>query len=107
MSTPTTKPTPTARSSRRARSRSWRRARPLHLVRNLRTCYPRFMQIIAKRTLREFWLTHPLAEGSCRLWYARVSRAAWIGPADVKREFGTLVDFVAGSRVIFDLGGNK
>ena len=65
------------------------------------------MQIIAKRTLREFWLTHPLAEGSCRLWYARVSRAACAGPADVKREFGTSVDFVASSRVIFDLGGNK
>lgn len=65
------------------------------------------MQIIAKRTLREFWLVHPLAEGSCRLWYARVSRAESTGPADVKREFGTLVDFVANSRVIFDLGGNK
>jgi mRNA interferase HigB len=65
------------------------------------------VQIIAKRTLREFWLVHSLAEGSCKLWHARVSRAAWTGPADVKREFGTLVDFVANSRVMFDLGGNK
>jgi mRNA interferase HigB len=65
------------------------------------------MQVIARRTLREFWLVHPLAEGSCKLRYARASRATWAGPADVKREFGTSVDFVAGSRAILDLGGNK
>jgi mRNA interferase HigB len=65
------------------------------------------MQIIAKRTLREFWERHNRAEPALRAWYAVVDRAEWHGPADVKRDFGTNVDFVADSRVIFDIGGNK
>jgi len=36
-----------------------------------------------------------------------VDKAVWQGPADVKEQFGTTVDFVADNRVIFDLGGNK
>ena len=36
-----------------------------------------------------------------------VSRAEWKSPADVKSMFGASVDFVADSRVIFDIAGNK
>ena len=65
------------------------------------------MQVIALRTLRQFWRRHPQAEGPLRAWYAVVSRAEWSGPADVKRQFGTTVDFVGDSRIVFDIGGNK
>jgi mRNA interferase HigB len=65
------------------------------------------MQIIALRTLREFWERHRQAETPIRDWFVRVRRAEWTGPADVKAQFGTVVDFVADNRVIFDLGGNK
>ncbi|MFM2044607.1 MAG: hypothetical protein RLY86_3183 [Pseudomonadota bacterium] len=65
------------------------------------------MQIIAKRTLREFWERHPQAEQPLRAWHALVEGAAWNGPADVKAMFGTTVDFVSDNRVIFDIGGNK
>ncbi len=65
------------------------------------------MQVIARRTLRQFWERHPQAERPIRAWFAVVSKAHWTGPADVKRQFGTTVDFVGDSRVIFDLGGNK
>jgi mRNA interferase HigB len=65
------------------------------------------MQIIALRTLKQFWMQHPPSEGPLRVWYAAVSRAEWTGPADVKREFGSTVDFVGDNRIIFDLGGNK
>jgi mRNA interferase HigB len=65
------------------------------------------MQIIARRTLAEFWQRYPQAEMPLKVWFAIVSRASWTGPADVKRLFGTNVDFVADNRVIFDLGGNK
>jgi mRNA interferase HigB len=65
------------------------------------------VQIIAKRTLKLFWLKHPPAEGPLRAWFAVVSRAVWRGPADVKTMFGASVDFVADDRVIFDIGGNK
>jgi mRNA interferase HigB len=65
------------------------------------------MQVIARRTLREFWARHPHAEGPIRAWFAIVSKAQWANPAEIKRQFGGTVDFVGDNRVIFDLGGNK
>lgn len=65
------------------------------------------MQAIALRTLRQFWRRHPQAEGPLRAWYAVVSRAEWSGPTDVKRQFGTTVDFVGDNRIVFDIAGNK
>ena len=65
------------------------------------------MQIIAKRTLIEFWALYPDAERPLRAWYGLVDKALWTGPADVKAMFGTTVDFVADNRVVFDIGGNK
>ncbi|TWB41702.1 type II toxin-antitoxin system HigB family toxin [Nitrospirillum pindoramense] len=65
------------------------------------------MQVIALRTLRQFWEKHPRAEASARGWYAIAARAEWAGPADIKAQFGSTVDFVGDNRVIFDLGGNK
>lgn len=77
------------------------------LVTNLVTCYLGLMQVIARRTLKEFWERHPQAQGPCRAWFAVVSKARWNGPSDFKRQFGATVDFVGDNRVIFDLGGNK
>jgi mRNA interferase HigB len=65
------------------------------------------MQVIARRTLKEFWRRHPRAEGPIRVWFAIVRRARWKTPDDIKREFGANVDFVANNRLIFDLGGNR
>ena len=65
------------------------------------------MQIIARRTLRDFWIRHPRAEMPLTVWFAMVSRAHWSGPADVKAMFGSTVDFVGDNRIIFDIGGNK
>jgi mRNA interferase HigB len=65
------------------------------------------MQVVARRTLKEFWRRHPQSEGPIRVWFALVSKAQWLTPNDVKRQFGGSVDFVSDSRAIFDLGGNK
>jgi mRNA interferase HigB len=65
------------------------------------------MQVIARRTLRQFWQRHPQAEGPIRVWFAIVARARWRAPQEVKRQFGSNVDFVGDNRAIFDLGGNK
>ena len=65
------------------------------------------MNVVALRTLKEFWGKHPQAEGPLREWYAIASRATWITPQDVKHQFGAKVDFVANNRAIFDIGGNK
>jgi mRNA interferase HigB len=65
------------------------------------------MQIIARRVLRQFWQRHAQAEKPLRLWYMVVKAATWKGPADVKKQFGNTVDFVADNRAIFNIGGNK
>jgi len=66
-----------------------------------------FVQIIARRTLKQFWEKHGQAEMPLRNWYATVAAAEWKGPVDIKKKFGTAVDFVADNRVVFDIGGNK
>ncbi|WP_291826804.1 type II toxin-antitoxin system HigB family toxin [Bosea sp. (in: a-proteobacteria)] len=65
------------------------------------------MQVIARRTLREFWEREPHAEMPLRVWYALVTKASWAGPKDIKAQFGTTVDFVGDNRVIFDIAGNR
>lgn len=65
------------------------------------------MQIIAKSTLKHFWERHAQAETPLKTWYAIVSKAEWVSPADVKAMFGANVDFVADNRIIFDISGNK
>lgn len=65
------------------------------------------MQVIALRTLKEFWARYPHAEGPIRAWFAIATRAHWANPAQIKQQFGSTVDFVSDNRVIFDLGGNK
>ena len=65
------------------------------------------MQIIARRTLRDFWKKHPQAERPLTAWYFAVSKADWSRPDDVKKQFGSTVDFVADNRIIFDIAGNK
>ena len=65
------------------------------------------MNVLAKRTLREFWRREPRAEGPLTAWCRIVEAADWSGPAEVKAAFGTSVDFVGDNRAIFDIGGNK
>ncbi|MBX3543225.1 type II toxin-antitoxin system HigB family toxin [Chelatococcus sp.] len=65
------------------------------------------MQIVAKRTLVEFWTAQPSAEVPLRAWHTTVQSVTWSSPQDVKDQFGSTVDFVSDNRVIFDIGGNK
>ena len=65
------------------------------------------MQVIALRTLKQFWMVHDQAEAHLRNWHAKASKANWLTPQDIKNEFGASVDFVGDNRVIFDIAGNK
>lgn len=65
------------------------------------------MQVIAKRTLREFWRKHPKAETPLKVWHSIANRASWENSQDISRRFGRTVDFVGDNRVIFDIAGNR
>lgn len=63
------------------------------------------MRIIARRTLREFWETHPDAEEPLRAWYAIASQAEWHTPAQIKARYRN-VSILANNRVVFNIKGN-
>ena len=65
------------------------------------------MRVLSKRTLVPYWTKHAAAKVSLKFWYAQVERAKWEQPQDVGNMFGTSVDFVDDSRVVFDIGGNR
>ena len=55
--------------------------------------------------LREFWATHPDAEGPLRSWYRVVKQARWLRFTDV-RAFYRSADHV-GKFTVFNIAGNK
>jgi mRNA interferase HigB len=65
------------------------------------------MQVIALRTLKQFWAAQDQAETPLRAWYVAAAQAAWNKPQDIKTEYGATVDFVGDNRAIFDIAGNK
>jgi mRNA interferase HigB len=68
--------------------------------------YSEGMQVVARRTLKQFWEMHPQAEVPLRSWYAVVTKAEWQTTADIKAQFRS-ADFIGDNRVIFDIGGNN
>lgn len=63
------------------------------------------MRIIARKTLREFWVKHPEARQPLQAWYADVKTAAWHSPADIKNVYRN-ASFLADNRVVFNIRGN-
>ena len=65
------------------------------------------MQVLSRRTLREFWKIYPRAERPLSSWYKIVTKATWENSNNIKEQFGNNVDFVGDTRAIFDIGGNQ
>ncbi len=63
------------------------------------------MRVIAKSTIREYWLAHPSSEFSLLEWYQTAKQADWQTPNDVRQTYGN-AGIVANSRVVFNTKGN-
>lgn len=63
------------------------------------------MRVIAKRTIRQFWETHPLYENALKNWYKIVSNSGWKKFSELKGTFST-TDYVGNDRYVFDVKGN-
>ena len=63
------------------------------------------MRIIALNTLKDFWQKHPDAEQPLKAWYAVASRAQWMSPADVKKDYAS-ASIIERNRVVFNIKGN-
>lgn len=63
-------------------------------------------RIIAKKTLREFWETHPASEQHLKTWYQTASKSDWKTPNDVKRTYRN-ASIVGNNRIVFNIKGNE
>ncbi|MGB7786591.1 MAG: type II toxin-antitoxin system HigB family toxin [Salinimicrobium sp.] len=64
------------------------------------------MRIIAKRTLRDFWISHADSEQALKAWYRETENAEWQNMNDLKREYPG-ASILKGNRIIFNIKGNK
>ncbi|MDP1726339.1 MAG: type II toxin-antitoxin system HigB family toxin [Bacteroidota bacterium] len=64
------------------------------------------MRVIARKTLREFWIVHNDCEQALKSWYDETTIARWNGPKDIKQDYPS-ASFLEGNRVVFNIKGNK
>ena len=64
------------------------------------------MRIIAKRTLRDFWVRHANAEQSLLAWHREVKQEDWDTPAKLKVRYPR-ASIVGKDRVVFNIKGNS
>ena len=64
------------------------------------------VRIIAKRTLREFWGTHPDAKDVLEAWHSAVRRADWDSPEKVIQQYSR-ASIIGSDRVVFRLKGGR
>ena len=63
------------------------------------------MRILAKRTLRDYWESHPNAAEPLRSWYRTVKDEDWDSPAMVTARFPK-ASIVGDNRAVFKIRGN-
>lgn len=64
------------------------------------------MRVIAKKILRDFWVTHADCEQQLKSWYQETSKAQWKNPNQIKNEYPS-ASFLNNNRVVFNLKGNN
>lgn len=62
-------------------------------------------RIIAKRTLREFWIKHTDAEQHLKTWYDTAKKSNWKTPNEVKLTYIS-ASILKDGRIVFNIKGN-
>ena len=63
------------------------------------------MRVIAVKTLRAFWMSHPDAELPLKMWLDEVRKAQWRQPSEIKAQYRN-ASILKGRRVVFNIKGN-
>lgn len=63
------------------------------------------MRVVAKSTLREFWIRHIDCEEQLKSWYDEAEKSVWTSPIEIKKEFPS-ASILPGNRVVFNIKGN-
>ena len=64
------------------------------------------MRIIARSTLKLFWIKYTDAEQPLKAWFEITKASIWEKPNDIKEVFRS-ADILSNNRVIFNIKGNK
>ncbi len=63
------------------------------------------MRVISKKTIEDFYKTHPQAKGALLSWYKRFIAVEWKDFNHLRQEFAS-VDFVGNNHYVFNIKGN-
>jgi len=63
-------------------------------------------RILAKSTLREFWIKHPESEQYLKTWYDTAMNSNWKTPNDVKQSYAN-ASILKDIRIVFNIKGNS
>ena len=63
------------------------------------------MRVIAKRTLRDFWIKHSDSEQQLTAWFRETEKANWTSMKDLKTEYPS-ASILKDNRVVFNIKGN-
>jgi mRNA interferase HigB len=64
------------------------------------------MRVIAKSTLREFWLKHADSEQALKSWYQETEKSEWQHINDIKTGYPS-ASILANGRIVFNVKGNS
>ncbi len=64
------------------------------------------VRIIARGTLREFWLKNGDSEQPLKAWFQEAKRAEWSNPAEIKANYAS-ASILKQGRVVFNIRDNK
>lgn len=64
------------------------------------------MRVIAKGTLRDFWLKHADSEQALKAWYQEASNSVWNHPNDIKVDYPS-ASILGDNRIVFNIKGNR
>ncbi len=63
------------------------------------------VRVIAKKTLKTFWLNHGNCEQQLKAWHKEAVESNWKSPRDIKVDYPS-ASFLPDNRVVFNLKGN-
>lgn len=64
------------------------------------------VRIIAKSTLRDFWIIHKDCEQQLKSWFDEAEKTNWVSPIELKQDYPS-ASILQDNRVVFNIKGNS
>lgn len=66
----------------------------------------RYLRVIAKKILRDFWEIHADCEQQLKSWFQEANKAEWKNPNEIKLDYPS-ASVLNDNRVVFNIKGNN